>query len=464
MKKICLLWILFLGVLWMVANVHPALAAYSAHQNDQDINNFLTVYPFARSTKLDDCSLCHPGGKVGTKNYGSCDYCHNTYLLQPPHGPVPLNGYGQDYLNAGRSQNALTKIETLDSDGDGYSNIEEIDALTFPGNKSDYPGLIPAPTLLLTEDLIRKLPRYREFLLMNATKDQDWYAQYVGVRIIDLLNFVGIQPGATQITVFAPDGFSKTFPIDVPDPQTPPNIQYDVMGPYPKGTYYAGLDFVTYPAHPIYPDGHRIPNPLYLLLAYLRDGEPLTIGMLQPDPKNPGTLVLNGEGPYRLVNPQKVAGSPDRPSTASPVGDGHDYDKNKDHNAGSSVRSVSAIRVEPLPKGTTDFTWTEGGWNLVDQGKLVIYGAIAPKTYPIIGKVSDSKGNPVAGVQISFGLVSMGQVAEATTDSSGKFQEHLPAGKYILAPLKTGYTFQPATVQINLKWGLRENFTAHPAP
>ena len=138
-------------------------------------------------------------------------------------------------MNAGRSQDALTKIETLDSDGDGYSNIEEIDALTSPGNKSDYPGLIPAPTLLLTEDLIRKLPRYREFLLMNATKDQDWYAQYVGVRIIDLLNFVEIQPGATQITVFAPDGFSKTFPIDVPDPQTPPNIQYDVMGPYPKG-------------------------------------------------------------------------------------------------------------------------------------------------------------------------------------------------------------------------------------
>ena len=47
---------------WKVAT--PALAAYSSHQNDQDIGNFLTVYPFAKSTKLDDCVLCHPGGTI----------------------------------------------------------------------------------------------------------------------------------------------------------------------------------------------------------------------------------------------------------------------------------------------------------------------------------------------------------------------------------------------------------------
>jgi len=45
---------------------------------------------------------------------------------------------------------------------------------------------------------------------------------------------------ATQITVFAPDGFSKTFLIDAPDPQTAPNIQYDVMGPYPMVTITEG--------------------------------------------------------------------------------------------------------------------------------------------------------------------------------------------------------------------------------
>jgi len=54
----------------------------------------------------------------------------------------------------------------------------------------------------------------------------------------DLLKHAGISKNATQITVFSPDGFSQSFPIDVPDPQTDPEtVQYDVLGPYPYGTY-----------------------------------------------------------------------------------------------------------------------------------------------------------------------------------------------------------------------------------
>jgi hypothetical protein len=253
---------------------------------------------------------------------------------------------------------------------------------------------------------ILQLPDYSEFLLLNASKDTDWYARYGGVKIKDLLEYAGVRREVTQITVFAPDGFSKTFLINAPDPQTPTNIQYDVMGPYPYGYYFGGLDFVNYsfaPNHLV--NGNQIPDKLYMLLAYLRDGDPLTIGKI-----NPTTLKLDGEGPYRLIPPQKIAGGPDRPSTLSPVGDGWDYDKNKDHNAGSSVRSVAAIRIEPLPQGTTDFRWTEGGWNLVDNARLVIYGAINPRTYWVWGNVADSKGKPVRDVQISFGLISLGQV------------------------------------------------------
>ena len=64
MKKTGIMLLLALGVLWSVTMIPPAFAAYSSHQNDQDVNNFLTVYPFAKSTKLDDCSLCHPGGNI----------------------------------------------------------------------------------------------------------------------------------------------------------------------------------------------------------------------------------------------------------------------------------------------------------------------------------------------------------------------------------------------------------------
>jgi hypothetical protein len=89
-----------------------------------------------------------------------------------------------------------------------------------------------------------------------------------------------------------------------------------------------------------------IPDKLYMLLAYMRDGDPLTPGKI-----NPTTLKFDGEGPYRLIPPQKIAGNPDRGfKEEDPVGDGWDCDDNKNHNAGSSARTVAAIRVDPIPK------------------------------------------------------------------------------------------------------------------
>jgi hypothetical protein len=490
MKKKRLLWsVMVLGMLLAVITATVGMAAYSSHQNDQDINNFLTVYPFAKSTKLDDCSLCHKGGciTIGTKTsyYGSCDYCHQVYKTQPPHGNIldTLNSYGKAYNDAGGNQDddalkqaALKAIEGLNSDGadtlmdckgieipnnDKSINIEEIQALTFPGDARDYPGLVSAPVMGLNLERILGLPDYNEFLFFNASKDTDWYARYRGVKIKDLLRYVGIRPEATQITVFSPDGFSKTFPIDAPDPQSPSGIQYDVMGPYPYGTYYGGLDFVNYSFIPNHLDyGDRIRDKLYMLLAYLRDGDPLTPGKI-----NPTTLKLDGEGPYRLIPPQKIAGSPDRPSTSSPVGDGWDYDANKDHNAGSSVRTVAAIRVEPLPGGTTDFNWYEGGWNLVDKARLIIYGAINPRTHWVMGKVTDGNGNPVDDVKISFGLVSLGQVGETTTGSWGRFWHQLPVGEYVAVPVKEGFVFEPESIAFQLtEHGYEMKFMAYPVP
>lgn len=468
MKKKRFLWsVMILGMLLTFITATLVMAAYSSHQNDQDINNFLSVYPFAKSTKLDDCSLCHPGGKVGSKSYGSCDYCHIKYGLQPPHGEIPLNGYGLAYRDAGRSTAAIQSIEGGDSDTDTYTNLNEIQALCFPGDSNDHPSLIAAPAMVMNFERILQLADHSEFLLNNASKSDDWYARYRGAKIKDLLRYAGVRPEATQITVFAPDGFSKTFPIDAPDPQSPSSIQYDVMGPYPYGYYYGGLDFVEYNFDPGYchNDGYRIPDKLYMLLGYLHDGDPLDKGRLTPDPSNPTRLVLEGEGPYRLIVPQKIAGGPDRPSTASPVGDGWDYDGNKDHNAGSSVRSVTAIKVWPLPDGTTDFNWNEGGWNLVDNAKVVIYGAINPRTHWVMGKVTDGNGNPVDDVKISFGLVSLGQVGETTTGSWGRFWHQLPVGEYVAVPVKEGFVFEPESISFQLsEEGYRMEFTALPVP
>jgi hypothetical protein len=463
MKGERFLWLVILGILGMFVGASSVMAAYSSHQNDQDINNFLAVYPFAKSTKLDDCSLCHPGGKIGSKTYGSCDYCHQTYGTKVPHTPpVPLNSYGDAYKAVGRTTASIQTIQGLDSDGDGKSNLEEIQALTFPGDPKDYPGLVSAPVIGLNFERILKLPDYSEFLLLNASKSQDFYARYWGVRMMDLLKYAGVSKEATQVTVFSPDGFSQTFPINAPDPQTSSGIQYDVMGPYPNGYYYGGLGFVDYGYDPGYPsdNGYRIPDKLYMLLAYLRDGDLLTPGKI-----NPTTLKLDGEGPYRLIPPQKIAGNPDRPSTATPVGDVWDYSSSNDHNAGFSARTVAAIRVEPLPSGTTDFNWYEGGWNLVDKAKLVIYGAISPKTYWVWGKVTDDHGGPVVDVQISFGLISLGQVGGDASNSHGTFKKDLPEGEYIAIPSKQGYVFEPESIKFHLSpMGYKMEFTAYPVP
>ena len=87
-----------------------------------------------------DYTLAHNTypGMVGTR-IDSCSFCHSS---------VPsLNPYGQAYKNGGRNlASSLTNIESLDSDGDGFTNIQEIKALTFPGDATDHPTALPSPT------------------------------------------------------------------------------------------------------------------------------------------------------------------------------------------------------------------------------------------------------------------------------------------------------------------------------
>jgi hypothetical protein len=92
---------------------------------------------------------------------------------------------------------------------------------------------------------------------------------------------------------------------------------------------------------------------------------------------------LDGEGPYRVIVPQKAPSPPDQSSKAAEQDVLWPYRADWDHNAGSSTRSVTIIRVEPLPPGTTDIDCTEAGWKYIDEGKIVIYGAIAqPEKIP----------------------------------------------------------------------------------
>jgi hypothetical protein len=390
-KKVIVLTVLaaavVLGLTLVAADPQRAVSsrAYVGHENDLDIGNFIRAYPKAAGTRLDDCQTCHRGGVQGTdteREFSACGYCH---LLQYPNpkyqSGVPkdyestLNAYGLAYENAGRTVEALAGIARLDSDGDGFTNDAEIAALRCPGDAASRPGQPLAPFVALSWDDVHKLPGVKQFMLMNATKEPtDDYVLYTGVKVVDLLAAARVDlKGAEGITVFAPDGYSIDYSID------------DVTGPFPKGFFYAGpaalkdkdRAFVKYPGGipPGVADGKEIPAVPWLLLAFERDGEPL-----HPSSYEKGSGRLAGEGPFRLVKPQRdllgdpsKPGRPDRSLKAKTFADGWDFNPSIDHNAGACVRGACVIRVNPVPTGFEEYDW-KNGWPLVTERRIVIYG------------------------------------------------------------------------------------------
>jgi hypothetical protein len=189
---------------------------------------------------------------------------------------------------------------------------------------------------------------------------------------------------ATGIKVYAPDGFSVYHPLDAPATIT--QGIYPVRWTYPQGTFLyspiadmatnptGGWVNYTSPAAAGRTSGSLIDvaGGLKLMLAYARDGAPMTPGALTPANK------LDGEGPYRLIPPQLVSGPLDQRSTNSSSTLIWPYSGSLDHNAGYSSRSATIIKVEPLPAGTTDINVFEAGWDLLDANKVVVYGALAP--------------------------------------------------------------------------------------
>ncbi len=378
-------WLMIVAV--TAAMVAPAAWGAYHHGGDTDSVVFATVYPHTQATKLDSCALCHTGGEYEQKpgkwvTLGSCQWCHYSYGYDGT-GDIDatLNAYGRDFRDNGQDGAALLAIEGLDSDGDGYGNGDEIAAIRFPGDAGDDPAKVPAPYRVYSRHALETMPRHTQFMLMNTHKSGDFYAQYSGVAMVDLLEDAGILPEAEGIRVFAPDGWSQYHPLDPDDDP----LFYHVYGAYPEATFYydatadASLSetgWCDYRALSCAGRSHgdeiQVDNGLQLLLAYDRDGEYLIDGELTEANK------LDGEGPFRVVPPQKTPGPPDQSSYLPEPDYRWPFDENADHNAGFATRSATIIKVDPLPNGTTDIDTTEAGWSYVDQKKIVVYGAIDP--------------------------------------------------------------------------------------
>src|SRR5207247_11400766 len=91
-------------------------------------------YYFTTGTRLESCLVCHQGSNPTTGPPQS---------LRNPYG---LDFASQPRLARGAIEAAFANIEGLDSDGDGFKNISEIDSLTFPGNANDFPATGPSIT------------------------------------------------------------------------------------------------------------------------------------------------------------------------------------------------------------------------------------------------------------------------------------------------------------------------------
>ncbi len=387
-------------------------AAYN-HFDDTDSEKFRTVYPAVVGTKLDSCTLCHGGGSYTsggkTTTLGSCQWCHYVTNYGEESSPEnlqrTLNQYGKDYLANGRDPAAFSIIEALDSDGDTYSNKAEIEAIRYPGDAADTPAKVPAPSRVFTLEELENMPQHTQFMMMNASKSDDSYTRYTGVAMEALIKSIALN-GATGITVFSPDGFATYHPFN----QTSNPNSYHVYGTCPQGTFYynetadiaesaTGWCDYTSPGCAGQENGGPIINPdgLKMLLAIKHDGEYLTPGVLNAQNK------LDGEGPFRVVVPQKNPAPADQRSTASDATDPDKwvwpYSNSTDHNAGFSSRTVTMIRVEPLPEGTTDINIIEAGWPYVDQNKIVIYGAINP--VPSIEEKIDLLNDSVQGLSVN---------------------------------------------------------------
>ncbi|MBI2938394.1 MAG: Ig-like domain-containing protein [Thaumarchaeota archaeon] len=117
-------------------------------------NEFNTKYGTS-GTRLDTCGLCHvnPAGGGSRTSYGQA------FRNQSMHSSDPAQ--------------AFANIEALDSDGDGYSNIAEILARTFPGNASDHPAPAPVLTTITVTPATKSLTIGGTQQFTAAAKDQN---------------------------------------------------------------------------------------------------------------------------------------------------------------------------------------------------------------------------------------------------------------------------------------------------
>jgi hypothetical protein len=365
----------------LAASIAVCMAAYEGHQDDSDVAAMLKAYPQLKGTSLDSCNTCHTGGGVPdsekpgqTRVVNSCDYCHVIYKDGAADATDTLNGFGKDYRNGLRTRSAFQSIAQKDSDGDGFTNADEIANLTMPGSADSSPAMKPAPHIVMSlDEMSGSLPIVKETVFIDSYKSMegDTYYTYRGFKMSDILKAAGMADNAVSIDVISVDGYSKTFPIDRIDRLFKQAAPVFGLGKEDLGA----CGWVHYDGEGLKPS---VPLPdEYFILSFEQNGK--KYGRAALDAK---TGRITEHGPFRTVMPQSVISPPDLPAFADAscppkVDEIYRYHKDYEKNSDFAVKAVVAIRVNPLPEGARDFNWQDqGGWEYVDNDRIIIYGAL----------------------------------------------------------------------------------------
>ena len=182
------------------------------------INSYMTsfknTYPSSPFSISNDCNVCHTGG-------------------------FSLNPYGQAY--AGNNPHSLTAIENLDSDGDGFSNIMEINAGTNPGDAGSMPGDTTPPAVTFTAPASSQTLTVAISVSATDASGIDGYmvnenpakpsATAAGWAAAAPTSYMFGSPGTKTLYAWAKDGAgnvggqSRQITISIPD-TTPPAVTF----------------------------------------------------------------------------------------------------------------------------------------------------------------------------------------------------------------------------------------------
>lgn len=163
----------------------------------------------ARSAYLGTFESKYPS-VVGTR-LDTCDTCHTPALFTIPGASRLVNYYGRDFFN---SNHDFTAIEGIDSDGDTFTNIVEINALTFPGDPNDFPSATVTPTFnvsgfKINNDTGMGISGWT-ITLTNGTITVPTTTNNEG-----MYQFTGLANGTYTVTETVQSGWTNVTPISV---------------------------------------------------------------------------------------------------------------------------------------------------------------------------------------------------------------------------------------------------------